>query len=44
MRKTEGEKLKKDILSRAITVENLVSEIAERAPMIKVEYEERIRA
>jgi uncharacterized protein (TIGR00255 family) len=44
MRKTEGEKLEKDILSRAITVENLVSEIAERAPMIKVEYEERIRA
>jgi len=44
MRKTEGEKLENDILSRATTVENLVSEITERAPMIKAEYEERLRA
>ncbi len=43
MRKVEGEKLKNDILERAETVEKLVSEVAERAPMIKVEYETKLR-
>jgi len=43
MRKTEGEKLKSDILSRAKTVETLVLEVKERAPKIKAEYEERLR-
>lgn len=44
MRKTEGAKLEKDILSRAETVEKLVLEVAERAPMIKADYETRLRA
>ena len=43
MRKVEGEKLKKDILERATTVEKLVLEVAERAPMIKAEYEIKLR-
>ena len=43
MRKVEGEKLKKDILERAETVEKLVLEVAERAPMIKAEYEIKLR-
>lgn len=43
MRKVEGEKLKKDILERAETVEKLVLEVAERAPMIKAEYETKLR-
>ena len=43
MRKVEGEKLEKDILSRADVVERLVGEVAERAPKIKSDYEERIR-
>ena len=43
MRKVEGEKLKKDILSRVATVEKIVGEISERAPMIKAEYEQKIR-
>ena len=44
MRKTEGDKLEKDILSRAEVVEQLVLEVAERAPMIKADYESRLRA
>lgn len=43
MRKTEGDKLKNDILARAKTVESLVLEVNDRAPMIKAEYEERLR-
>ncbi|MBR2337192.1 MAG: YicC family protein [Clostridia bacterium] len=43
MRKAEGVKLEKDILSRAETVEKLVLEVAERAPMIKADYEARLR-
>ena len=43
MRKTEGDKLEKDILSRAEFVEQLVLEVAERAPMIKADYETRLR-
>ncbi|MBQ4099265.1 MAG: YicC family protein [Clostridia bacterium] len=44
MRKVEGEKLQKDILSRAQTVETLVGEIIERAPQIKEEYYQKLRA
>ncbi|MBR2384722.1 MAG: YicC family protein [Clostridia bacterium] len=44
MRKTEGVKLEKDILSRAETVEKLVLEVAERAPLIKADYETRLRS
>lgn len=44
MRKTEGDKLERDILSRAEAVEQLVLEVAERAPMIKADYEARLRA
>ncbi len=44
MRKVEGEKLQKDILSRAQTVETLVGEIIERAPQIKEEYHQKLRA
>ena len=43
MRRVEGEKLEKDILSRADVVERLVGEVAERAPKIRSDYEERIR-
>ena len=43
MRMVEGEKLKTDILSRADIVEELVGKISDRAPLIKVEYEEKIR-
>ncbi len=44
MRKVEGEKLQKDILSRAQTVETLVGEIIERAPQIKEEYHQKLKA
>ena len=43
MRKTEGAKLEKDILSRAETVEKLVTEICDRAPSIKADFETRLR-
>ena len=43
MRKIEGEKLKNDILSRDDEVERLVGEISKRAPLIKAEYEEKIK-
>ena len=43
MRKTEGDKLKNDILARAKTVESLVLEVNDRAPMIKAEYQERLK-
>ncbi|MBQ7374207.1 MAG: YicC family protein [Clostridia bacterium] len=44
MRKIEGDKLEKDILSRAQTVEIIVGEIIERAPQIKEEYHQRLKA
>ena len=44
MRKVEGDKLESDILSRAKTVETLVGEIAERAPQIKQEYHQKLKA
>ena len=42
MRKVEGEKLKEDMLSRVGTIETLVVEISERAPLIQKEYREKI--
>ena len=42
MRKVEGEKLKEDMLSRLSTIETLVVEISERAPLIQKEYREKI--
>ena len=44
MRAVEGEKLKEDMLSRVATIENLVAEISERAPMIAQEYREKLTA
>ena len=43
MRRIEGAKLENDILSRAEAVEKLVLEVAERAPLIKADYEARLR-
>ena len=43
MRKIEGDKLKNDILSRDDEVERLVGEISKRAPLIKAEYEAKIK-
>ena len=42
MRLVEGEKLKEDMLSRLNTIEILVEEIAQRAPMIAKEYREKL--
>ncbi|MBR2646040.1 MAG: YicC family protein [Clostridia bacterium] len=42
MRLVEGEKLKEDMLSRVATIETLVGEISERAPMIAAEYREKL--
>ena len=44
MRKTEGEKLKADMLSRVQTIEKLVGEISERAPLIASEYKKKLEA
>ena len=44
MRAVEGDKLEKDLLSRACTVEQLVGEIERRAPSIKDEYQTRLKA
>ena len=44
MRLIEGEKLKADMLSRVATIEKLVGEIAERAPLIASEYKEKLTA
>jgi len=43
MRKIEGDKLKNDILSRDDEVERLIGEISKRAPLIKAEYEAKIK-
>lgn len=43
MRKTEGNKLKTDMLSRMDVIEKLVSEIAGRAPSVAEEYREKLR-
>lgn len=42
MRRTEGEKLKADMLSRVQTIENIVWEISERAPLIASEYKKKL--
>ncbi len=44
MRKTEGEKLKADMLSRVQTIEKLVGEISGRAPLIASEYKKKLEA
>ena len=44
MRAIEGQKLKEDMLSRVETIEKLVQEITERAPMIAAEYREKLTA
>lgn len=44
MRAIEGQKLKEDMLSRVETIEKLVQEITERAPMIATEYREKLTA
>ena len=42
MRRTEGEKMKADILGRAHTILSIVDEIEERSPKTVREYEERL--
>lgn len=42
MRKTEGDKLKTDLLSRIDTVETLLKNIEVRAPLISKEYAEKL--
>ena len=44
MRKTEGEKLISDMLSRMDTIEDLAGKIAERAPLVVKEYREKLKA
>jgi uncharacterized protein (TIGR00255 family) len=44
MRLIEGEKLKADMLARVKTIETLVLEISERAPLIAAEYREKLTA
>ena len=44
MRLIEGEKLKADMLARVKTIETLVGEISERAPLIAAEYREKLTA
>ena len=44
MRSIEGEALKNDILLKAENIENLVKEVKERAPIVVVEYKEKLTA
>ena len=44
MRLVEGEKLKADMLARVDTIEGIVGEIAQRAPLIAKEYREKLTA
>lgn len=44
MRLVEGEKLKADMLSRVDTIEGIVGEITQRAPLIAKEYREKLTA
>ena len=44
MREKEGEKLKADMLSRVDTVERLVNDIAERAPLVAEDYRKKLKA
>ena len=43
MRFAEGEKLKEDLSARITEVENVVAEIATRAPVVKEQYKEKLR-
>lgn len=42
MRLAEGERLKKDLLSRMTAIERLTAEIAERAPLVAEEYRKKL--
>lgn len=42
MRKTEGDKLAKDMLSRVDLIESLVGKVRERAPLVAQEYKTRL--
>lgn len=42
MRKTEGEKLAKDMLTRVGVIEELVGKVKERAPLVAAEYKKRL--
>lgn len=42
MKEKEGEKLKEDVLSRRNTIENMLSKVEERAPMLRQEYYDRL--
>ncbi len=42
MRKTEGDKLAKDMLSRVDIVEGLVGKVRERAPLVAQEYRQKL--
>ena len=42
MRQTEGDKLAADLLRRRVTVLDYVKEIAERAPLVVTEYQEKL--
>ena len=44
MRKEEGDKLKADLTARIATVKELVGLISQRAPLIKDEYKEKLKA
>ncbi len=44
MRRTEGEKLKNDMLSRMDAIQKLVSEIAKRAPLVANGYKAKLEA
>ena len=44
MRAVEGEKLKEDMLSRVETIEKLVAEVSERAPLVATEYKAKLTA
>ena len=44
MRLIEGEKLKADMLARVETIETLVGEISQRAPLIAAEYKDKLTA
>ena len=44
MRFVEGEKLKADMLARVDTIEGIVGEISQRAPLIAKEYREKLTA
>lgn len=44
MRKTEGEKLKEDMLSRMDTIEKLVADVEKRAPLVVEGYKAKLEA